>query len=259
VGLKKKCRRLNIPVPPRSYWARKQAGQNPEKTALPKGFPLDITITIYRNPMHGNPMQRNLPRRTENRMQIKEIEKQLAESIQSKIPHPLIEQTRAILQACNPNKDAILESPHLVCLDLKVSPGSLDRALSITNSIIKALEKLGHKVSVSKTGTSTHVEGADIRFGITEELKRKYLEPQELALDGYYRFGHSLFSENRIPTGNLCLTIYPPSSTNSRKNWRDTETQRLEDCLTSFIKGLIAIAARQNKETAPNDEWHGGP
>jgi hypothetical protein len=188
-------------------------------------------------------------------MRTKEVEKQVALSVQSKTPHPLIEQTRAILQACNPNKDAILESPHLVCLDLKVSPGSLDRALSIMNSIIKTLERLGHEVRISKTGTSAHIDGVDICFGITEELRRRHLEPQEHALDGYYRFGHKLFSENRVPTGNLFLTLYPSSWTNSRKNWRDTETQRLEDCLTSFIKGLIAIAARQNRETAPNDKY----
>jgi len=122
------------------------------------------------------------------------------------------------------------------------------------NSIIKTLEKLGHEVSISKTGTSVLIAGADVRFGITEELRSRYIEPQEHALEGYYRFGHNLFSENRAPTGNLCLTIHPPSWTNSRKNWRDTETQRLEDLLTSFVKGLIAIAARQNRETAPNDK-----
>jgi len=47
----------------------------------------------------------------------------------------------------------------------------------------------------------------------------------------------------------------PPSWTSARKNRRDTETQGLEDYLTSFIKGLIGIAiTRLNRKEAPNDE-----
>lgn len=254
VGLKKKCRKHSIPVPPRGYWARKQAGQNPRQTPLPKGFPLDVTITIYRNPMHENPKQINPHRRRENRVRTQEIEKQVVTSIQSKIRHPLIAQTWETLRACIPDKNNILQCMDQDCLDLKVSPGNLNRALSIMNSVINTLENLGHGVSISKEGTSAQIAGVEIRFRITEELRRRYLEPWEHSLDGYYRFGHSLFSENRVPTGNLRLSIDPPFCLSVRKNWSDTETQRLEDCLTAFIKGLLRIASRQNRKTALNEE-----
>jgi hypothetical protein len=250
VGLKKKCCKHNIPVPPRGYWARKQAGQKPAVTPLPKGFPLDTELTLYRNPMHGV----NSPRPKENRIRTKEIEKRIALSTQSKLPHPLIEQTRRILKSCAPNKDSVLDTPNQICLDLQVSPYSLERALAVMNSIIKALEELGHAVLITDKGTSTVVSGVEIRFSITEELKRRHIEPQEHSLEGYYRFGHSLFSENRVPTGNLCLTIHPPSWTNSRQNWRDTETQKLEDSVTSFIKGLLSIADRHQRLSIYRDE-----
>jgi hypothetical protein len=220
VGLKKICRKYNIPVPPRGYWARKQAGQNPGKTPLPKGVPLDTLIKIFRNPMHGNPS-----RLRENRIQTKEIAQQIALNARSKIPHPLIERARKILQARTPNRDAILEPTNAFCLDVKVSSESLDRALSILDSIIKALEKLGHEVLITEEATSALISGFQVRFSLTEELRRRYIEPREHYLEGHYRFGHSLFSENRTPTGNLCLTIYPAFLTNSRKirklkNWR---------------------------------------
>ena len=35
-GLRKICRRLNVPVPPRGYWAKVEAGHNVRKMALPK-------------------------------------------------------------------------------------------------------------------------------------------------------------------------------------------------------------------------------
>ena len=35
VGLAKICRRYNIPIPPRGYWAKKQAGKRVSKPVLP--------------------------------------------------------------------------------------------------------------------------------------------------------------------------------------------------------------------------------
>src|SRR5262245_33698245 len=35
VGLAKTCRRHNIPIPPRGYWAKKQAGHQVEAASLP--------------------------------------------------------------------------------------------------------------------------------------------------------------------------------------------------------------------------------
>jgi hypothetical protein len=35
VGLAKTCRRFNIPIPPRGYWAKKQAGHRVSKPSLP--------------------------------------------------------------------------------------------------------------------------------------------------------------------------------------------------------------------------------
>ena len=35
-GLGKACRRLLVPVPPRGYWARLEAGQKPGRPRLPK-------------------------------------------------------------------------------------------------------------------------------------------------------------------------------------------------------------------------------
>lgn len=251
VGLKKKCRRLNIPVPPRGYWARKQAGQTLPVTPLPKGLPVDTVITIYRNPMHGT----NLPRPKAKRTRA--IEKQIAQSVQSTTSHPLIEQTRRILQSKTPNRDGIVKRPNSFCLDINVSADALERALAITNSVMKALETLGHEIVITEEGTSAVISGTQIGFSMNEELRKKHLEPQEHNLEGDYTFGHGLFSENRVPTGNLGLTIHPPSWTNARKNWRDTGTQKLEDSLTSFIKGLLSIVARHSRAAASNDKQVG--
>ncbi len=251
VGLKKKCRRYDIPVPPRGYWARKQAGQNPAKTPLPKGVPLDTIIIIYRNPMRDNALR---PKPAIPSIKMREIKKELSQSAQSKILHPLVEVSREALQNCPVNMHGVLIKPDGLFLDLEVSPGSLERAVSIMDRVIKTLEGLGHQVAVNQVGTIAQISGVSIAFSLFEELKRRLIEPYEHNLDGDYRFGHSLYSDHRVPTGILCLTIHPPSLTNSRKNWRDTESKRLEEHLGSFIKVLFSIAARQEREAIPHAE-----
>ena len=46
VAIHKICKSMDIPVPPRGYWAKKRAGQNVQKTSLPKSDKRS-TITRY--------------------------------------------------------------------------------------------------------------------------------------------------------------------------------------------------------------------
>ena len=48
VGLAKLCKRHRVPLPPRGYWAKVQAGQHPARTPLPK-FESPAEIVIYRD------------------------------------------------------------------------------------------------------------------------------------------------------------------------------------------------------------------
>lgn len=51
VGLAKLCRRAEIPVPERGYWARLQAGKTVQKRPLPpRGLVMSDTVTIGKNP-----------------------------------------------------------------------------------------------------------------------------------------------------------------------------------------------------------------
>ena len=44
VALSKHCRKSNVPVPPRGWWARKEAGKRVQVTPLP---PLPFVMTNY--------------------------------------------------------------------------------------------------------------------------------------------------------------------------------------------------------------------
>ena len=48
VALAKACRRRNVPLPPRGYWARRAAGQTVSRTPLPRALPLHERPVIFR-------------------------------------------------------------------------------------------------------------------------------------------------------------------------------------------------------------------
>jgi hypothetical protein len=61
------------------------------------------------------------------------------------------------------------------------------------NALIMTLFECGFEVYLDNGETKAKVLDEDLRFGISEELANKRVEPKNHDLDGYYRFGHSRF------------------------------------------------------------------
>ena len=69
--------------------------------------------------------------------------------------------------------------------------------------------------------------------------------PKDHSLDGRYRFGHSRFTEERVPSGDLCLTIHQADGFyiyGCQQNWNDGKKSKLENRINSFIDGLVTVA-----------------
>jgi hypothetical protein len=242
VGLAKICKRNNIPRPARGYWARKEAGYKVVKLPLPPGD--DSIITV--NP---NPFSLIFSRGKDSALKVISSHDSNNERVvvpeRLSNPHPLIKQSSELLKACEPSDFGLLEPPKKGCLDIVVSKNTLRRALRIMDTIIKSLEKRGHGVFLSESSTKTKILDVTVSFGINEKLTTKKKQPKDHDLGGYYKFGHSLFVEERVPSGNLCLTIHDEArywSYGCQQNWNDGKKQRLEDRIGSFIEGLVNVA-----------------
>ena len=61
VGLAKTCRRYGIPVPPRGYWAKKQAGHTVRKIPLPADAPTGYGDRLEIIPHHRLPVPEQAP------------------------------------------------------------------------------------------------------------------------------------------------------------------------------------------------------
>lgn len=238
VWLAKICKKNRIPRPPRGYWAQRQSGKKIPRTPLPKGD-------------DGRIIEISVKERSSEKDEILFKEISSAKKILKTTvvpgfetdPHPLIKKSRNILKSVKPEPSGLLLPSQEDCLDIKVSGDSLSRALQIMDTLIKILIALGAEISL--TGKSTEVRIGDVSLGMTirEKLYRRRLKAEDHNLDGYYQFGYCLFEEKATPTGKLFLSINDTGFYNQhRKIWRDTDLNKLEDCLKGVASGLIKIA-----------------
>lgn len=254
VGFAKICKKHNIPRPPRGYWARKAAGYNVKRLPLPPGE--NVTISISPNPYSRNA---NKNKELVARMSpyIQSEEEPIVVPIRLSSPHPLTKQSSEIFNGRQPNDAGLVNPPKNGCLDITVSKGSLRRALRIMDTAIKALEKLGYNVYLSEGRTKTKIQKVSISFGINEKLSTKKKRPEEHDLNGRYRFGHSRFIEERVPSGDLCLTIHEAEDFyiyGCQQNWNDGKKSKLENRINSFIDGLVIVAVAKLERDKEREE-----
>lgn len=255
VGLAKICKKHNVPRPPRGYWARKAAGYNVKQLPLPPGD--DVIIEIAPNPhrRNGSKIRGDLLREPTTSEKIDQESIVVPDRLSS--PHPLIKQSSEILNGRQSNEFGIVEPSKKGCLDIAVSKGSLRRALRIMDTILKVLDKKGYGVYLAEGRTKTKILEVPISFGISEKLATKKKRPEEHDLNGRYRFGHSRFIEERVPSGDLGLTIHEAEDFyiyGCQQNWNDGKKSKIENRLNSFIDGLVTVAIAKIERDKEREE-----
>jgi hypothetical protein len=256
-GLRKICKRHNIPVPGIGYWAKKAAGQQLKKIPLANASS-EKTITI--NPSPSYPLRSDADSDCSQNLESDQNIPPIIVSKSLRDPHPLVSQSKEIIELCKPDDDGILVPKNKKCLDIRVSEKTLSRALRIFDALIKGLRDHGFTVSHEDGSTKVQIQDEWLGFGISEEIVSRTVPPKEINLDGSYQFSHSRFDRVRSPSGNLCLTIHDTGyfwAYNFRKTWRDTKRKQLEDSLDSFVAGLIKIVAQKKEyqRKQEEEEW----
>lgn len=242
VWIHKICKKYNIPRPPRGYWAQIQSGKRIKRTPLPKVSD-DGTIHINVYPSNGRPSteKSNRPKS----IYAPQLSKKIVVPENLTDAHPLIEKTAKILTSCKPNLSGIVVSHREDCLNIRVSREQIDRALRVMDTVIKKLHEMGLSVVNSENKTIVTISDVPLDISIEEELRRRRIRAAEHSLEGYYQFGYNLYDRYSTPTGKLSLVISNIGFFHGkifRRIWRDTDSKRLEECLNSFISGLIKVA-----------------
>lgn len=242
VGLAKTCRKHDIPLPPPGYWAKVRAGQTPPKTPLPKS---EATDRIRLNQLSDAELE----------------SKRLADaSAEAKVPiiitvsetlrgaHPVVSDARKMLEQGKPEDSGIIALPKNTELNISVSRSQSHRCLRIIDAILKHAVSEKHQVT---SGPAIVLFGETVPFGIKESTIAINEELTNIDLNGEYNFFHSRYKTRHKPDGALTLFIDVDSYQVSRirRQWKDTDKQKIEDCLGKFYQGVMDVATQLRQRT----------
>jgi hypothetical protein len=251
VALGKICKKLNVPKPYLGYWRQFETGRQIQPPPLPKinkGIPTEAIIHPKSKPKESFQLQNpEILAKIEAEGQVNNrisITKDLRNA------HPLTSRTRQILEKAKPDDYGRLrttwEQRDQPRLDLRVSKGTLHRALLIMDALLKALEERGCSVEISKKedmSTQIVIGEQKVRVYIWENADRRERSEKELAeikkrSPSWMSTGRWVFT----PSGKLMFVIDEYWSSSGRRRWSDSKRKPLEDMLNELIVGVVIAA-----------------
>lgn len=258
VALGKTCRRYDIPLPGRGYWAQ-DASVRPARSALPK--PRDarhdrITFTVA-----GSVDQLRAARTKSERAPIDVVVPHELDD-----PHKLVSVTRNLATSAKVGEDGRVLLDFKRALSMHVSPALVDRALRLLDALIKASESEGAKWRVDTSG-STVVEwsGEPMKIVLKEKMSKREFpppEPEKPRRGQRYEPNWAALNWRRfewVSTGVLTLYVDEYVEGYAQRTWNDTATAKLEEKLGDVIAGLplivSGIVAKREKHAAWQREW----
>jgi hypothetical protein len=258
VGLAKICRRLNIPVPGRGYWAKKDAGKAPPRPPLPalgKGEKSEVAFTKHELPP-PDPVQRTEAERLI--VSEKAPENRVAVDSSPGTPHVLVVRTEKSLRAAKPDETGRIRPRAKGCFDVRIAAGSIDRAMHIVDALARALEARKFPLATDDNQvTRITVLGISHEISLEESTTRKVREvvPAQRKQQERNLWLYSAPQYDYLATGRLTLRIKGYGN-GERRSWSDGKQQRVEDCLNAFIIGLIQSSVRAHAEKLERERRH---
>ncbi len=242
-AIAKVCRKMNIPVPGRGYWAKKDSGQHVTQKPLP---PMKNVPELWKP--EPSPKTPPLPPDPE----FDEIDRRMAAgdfdppATRSK-RHPLVERAKEILSSSS--GESSLRRVRVYgqdTINVRVSKPVRSRALNIFNLLSEVAEKIGGSVHLT-TKWSTKVtvfaaNGGEAELSIREKLTM-VKSPDRKSWSGEH---YNSFQ----PVGTLILEIggYPKGV---KTKWEDKPNRPIEKQLPEIIATLMkvcVISRRRDEE-----------
>jgi hypothetical protein len=257
VGLAKICRKLDVPVPWRGYWRKKEVGQKVKPPALAK-LPASATpamreVTLRRTTSGSAVAEPSGPVAEQQRYEALEQNRIVVQELLTD-PHPLVAKSVAALRRGKCDHKGYVQPKTGPCLAAMVTLDSADRAMCVYDALLKALDSRGYPVTVTtgdQSSTVVRIGEEDVAVLLEEKVER--VERKRPDTPG--RRGLSYGSEFEwVPTGRLSLKI-DHTYLGIRRSWSDGSHQRVDRCLNDFIVGLVAAAELLKAQRLAREQW----
>ncbi|MDL2409954.1 hypothetical protein PY650_30930 [Rhizobium calliandrae] len=272
-GLAKTCARHLIPVPPRGYWAKLEAGQSVKKTPL---------RAVENTDLHKVAVGSVSPPPTPFVASI--IEAAIKQASEWQTASPQIDPPKSRVRAATPEtarnpsepiapEFEVINEPHLtirgLCKELRTSktnadgevrlPGirihksNIERVVSILDSIALQVGQSGTTLSQEENALRASIGKDWIDFRIAEGLRREKHAPTDEELESKRRYEKRREAANRrgqwLPPekfwpeydfhylGTLTFEV-DNWAQGARKKWADGKQQTLEGMIDGIVSGI---------------------
>jgi hypothetical protein len=276
VALAKTCKRHNIPKPSLGYWAKKANGKVVRRPSLPPCNDSALAaVAIGGRSAPENANEGGEPPSLGSTFcdpelgRLAESESRgehpivVADSLRS--PHPLVARTQEGFAASK--RDRYQREPtlyprmvgDLCCLEMRVGPNTIRRALRIMDALLKGLGERGYKVSVPnkqwQRGTFIDALGSRFQIRLREPtLRQKHIpnekERESIKKDPYFHF---VPAWDYVLSGQLLLELQhqygSPICT-----IRDGKKRRVEDHLSKIPPAILRSVDDSKRRAAVEAE-----
>lgn len=255
-GLKKICERLNIPYPPRGWWAKKAAGKKVVTYRLPPiGEDTATSVTI--TPTPESPPPPKLP---------DAVQKMLNESdkngVTLSVPRRLTRPHRIISHwlGDHARRKEEAKRERAPWTRKLFDPGefsTLDRRRHrILDALFKELERLGGKIEEDGNKLFHKLRGERIEFQLREKQKqvRRPLTEDEQRWRSSTDRG---WRQELQGTGKLVFTIKTWMRGGLKTQWLEKDDKPLEELLPEIVTTMLtaqSVLAEMRRERAEEDQ-----
>lgn len=237
-GLRKICKKLDIPLPQLGHWQKLQFGKKVKIIPLPKDFKGEETITL-------NERKEETDNGNNVFSEYHKLLKKITEdsSLTFNVPDRLVNPDKLIIEAKNDfdsrkhEKYAIyrgIMSTSSGIVSVSVAPKNSNRALRIMDKIIKLLKHRGHNVIVKENTTYAVVKGEKIKIRLREKVKRV------ITKDEKYSWNNTEYIASDILS--FKIDEYP------EKEFNDTNNLTLEEQLPKILTKLELVSEKIKRD-----------
>jgi hypothetical protein len=235
VGLAKLCKRHQIPVPGRGYWARLQVGQKPKRTALP-----NVVVNRIEIVPHDKQQPEDMPVMPDKPVPVIEVseDRPIANRHVMRIDMSVLrgkKDERGLPLARQARK-----------LPVHVSLESLPRALRILDALFTALDSGGRSIEWASPYTSplkVIVLNEKFELSISEVIERRQhkITPDEMSRQKVDLW-LTLPRWDYTRTGRLKFTLQSTEASQLQHIWTDRKKRKLESCVGEIFVCFETIA-----------------
>lgn len=226
--IKQWCKKLEVPLPPVGHWARIQFGKPVERIPLPPLSHEAEKILVKAETSTEADLRES--RQVHEPPILFPGEKELSFAVPDRLIHPdkLIVAAEHTLRSriTKPNTEFGTVHTELEQLNIRVSPGNINRALRIMDTLVKCWRRRGYRIEFKGRDTLVCRRRVEQRVRLWEITTKR---PKE-TLHGYQLYD---------PTGKLAFKMEYWLG----KEWRDGK-QFLEDQILDILNHM-EVAARQ--------------